>query len=137
MTVQPRAPYWAFACLSIASSSGAAAAPSERVITEAQNRQAVTLPRNATLTLRLEANGTTGYEWQIVNLPRNLKLVGTAYDAQAQPPAAPQIAGAGGAQRLTFKAVAAGRGALRLIYRQPWNPTARPERSFRISVLTR
>jgi inhibitor of cysteine peptidase len=137
MPVHPRTLLWAVAWSSIPASSGAATAPAERVITEAQNRQTITLGRTTTLILRLEANSTTGYEWQIVMLPRNLKLVATAYEAPAQAPSAPLVAGAGGAQRLAFKAVAAGRGTLRLVYRQPWNRGARPERTFQVTVLTR
>ena len=137
MTSSLRALFWAFAGLWIASSSGAATAPPERVINEAQNRQTVTLARTATLTLRLQANGTTGYEWKIVALPRNLKLVSSAYEASPQASDAPRIAGGGGAQRFTFKAVGVGRGTMRLAYRQAWNPNARPDQTFQVSIVTR
>ena len=115
----------------------AATVAASRLVTEAQNRQTVSLARTAALTLRLEANATTGYEWQIVALPRNLKLVAASYETPPQTPGAPQIAGAGGAQRFDFKVVGTGRGTVRLVYRQPWNRNVRPDRTFQMSVVTR
>lgn len=127
----------ALASLLLAFSGGAAATPEGRVVTESQNGQTVTLARNATLTLRLASNATTGYRWKAVALPRNLKLVGSSYDTPPDNPAGPAISGGGGTQIFTFRAAAAGRGTLRLVYRQPWRGGALSSQAFRISVVTR
>ena len=108
-----------------------------RTLTEAANGRQVALARGETLRLRLEANATTGYSWEIAELPRILRRTGSGYEAPAQPRGRPPIAGAGGTQNFTFAARTAGRGTLRLVYRQPWDRQARPDRSFRLTVIVR
>ncbi len=114
-----------------------AAGASGPVVTLAQHDRPIRLARGETLTLRLESNGTTGYQWEIVSFPRNVRRVGDRYEAPPQGPGPSPIAGAGGNQIFTFKAAAPGRGTLRLVYRQPWNRQERPEQSFRLVVVIR
>jgi predicted secreted protein len=107
------------------------------VVTLAQHDRTIRLARGETLTLRLESNGTTGYQWEIASLPRNLRRVSDSYEAPNQGRGASAVAGAGGNQIFVLKGAAAGRGTLRLVYRQPWNRKDPPERSFRLIVITR
>ena len=107
------------------------------VVTEKQNRGIVRLARGEPLTLILEANGTTGYEWQIVERPRNLKRVSQTYLSLKQAPGAPAAVGAGGRQQFTFKPLAKGRGTLRLVYRQSWNGGDSSADTYRLTVITR
>jgi predicted secreted protein len=107
------------------------------VVTLAQHDRTIRLARGETLTVRLESNGTTGYQWEIASLPRNLRRVSDSYEAPKQGRGASAVAGAGGNQIFVFKGAAVGRGTLRLVYRQPWNRKDPPERSFRLIVITR
>jgi predicted secreted protein len=113
--------------------AGAAAGP---VVTLAQHDRTIRLARGETLTLRLESNGTTGYQWEIASLPSNLRRISDSYDASTQKRVS-AVAGAGGNQVFVLKGAAAGRGTLRLVYRQPWNRKDPPDRSFRLVVVTR
>ena len=114
-----------------------AASVQAAVLGEKQNGQTVTLAKGEPLTLMLGSNGTTGFEWQIVELPRNLKRSGQTYLAPEQAAGAPAMAGAGGQQRFTFVPRAKGRGILRLFYRQPWDRRTAPLERYRLTVITR
>jgi inhibitor of cysteine peptidase len=128
------ATYGALAALSMLAPLGAATAAGP-VVTQAEDGRTIRLPRGETLTLRLESNGTTGYQWEVAALPRNLKRVGDTYEALGQGRGRSAVAGAGGVQILTFKRAATGRGTLRLVYRQPWDREARPEGRFQLVVV--
>ncbi len=67
--------------------------------------------------IELSSNATTGYAWQATYDDAVLRAIGHRY-------AAPQTAAvrAGGYERFTFEAVAAGNAALALGYRRPSEP---------------
>ncbi|HEX8535330.1 MAG TPA: protease inhibitor I42 family protein [Allosphingosinicella sp.] len=121
----------------LAAPASVAAREPARTLTEGANGRQIVLSRGETLRLRLESNGTTGYSWEVAELPRILKRTGGGYLAPSAPRGGPPIAGAGGTQEFTFAARSAGRGTLRLVYRQPWDRKARADRSFRLSVRVR
>ena len=121
----------------LAAAPVAGAPPAVRTVTQHQNGQSLSLARGDTLRVELEANGTTGYGWEVAELPRNLRHASDRYEASAPQASGPPIVGQGGTQHFTFTAKAAGRGTLRLAYRQPWDRKARPSRSFRLSVVVR
>lgn len=121
----------------LAAPAALAAKDPARTVTEAFNGRQIVLGRGETLRLRLESNATTGYAWEVAELPRILKRTGGGYEAPSTPEDGPPIAGAGGTQDFTFAARSPGRGTLRLVYRQPWDKKARPGRSFRLSVRVR
>ncbi|HEX8534566.1 MAG TPA: protease inhibitor I42 family protein [Allosphingosinicella sp.] len=127
----------ALALALLAAPAAVAAREPARTLTEAADGRQIVLGRGETLRLRLESNGTTGYSWEVAELPRILKRTGDRYVAPSAPPGGPPMAGAGGSQEFTFASRSAGRGTLRLVYRQPWDRKARPDRSFRLSVRVR
>lgn len=69
------------------------------------------------LTITLDANPTTGFQWQLAAPldEKVLTLVGTAYQR-----ADPARIGTGGTDVWTFKAVGKGNAAIVLEYRRPW-----------------
>jgi inhibitor of cysteine peptidase len=73
------------------------------------------------LTLALEANHSTGFQWELAKDPDSsvVTLAGTAYEQE--PNAAP---GAGGKEIWTFDAVGPGWAKIELVYRRPWEDMA-------------
>ncbi len=79
--------------------------------------------------LRLDANPTTGYRWQVVQAaPAVLDtLAGEMYLPAS---AAPGVAGGGGTVTWRFRATRVGRDNLQLVYRRPWEPDSVPAQTF-------
>jgi inhibitor of cysteine peptidase len=100
-------------------------------LTQEQNGKSGTFSNGATLAVRLPSNGTTGYTWEVDQLPPMLRIVAEDYQAPATKHA---VAGAGGVQTLTFRTTNGGEGRLRLVYRQPWDKTAAPADTFTYSL---
>jgi inhibitor of cysteine peptidase len=100
-------------------------------LTQEQNGKSGTFLNGATVAVRLPSNGTTGYTWEVDQLPPMLRLVEEDYEA---PTTTPAVAGEGGVQTLTFRTTNAGAGRLRLVYRQPWDKTAAPVETFTYSL---
>ena len=81
-------------------------------------------------TVRLAANATTGFEWQI-GLPQFVTLVGEEYEAPDE-----QVGvGAGGTQVFDLELTAAGEGTVELAYRQPFDESTPPTELRSITVV--
>ncbi len=111
-------------------------APAEGPVTvgQAQNRSTVAVPVGETLTVRLPANGTTGYLWRVEAAPPGLRLVGEDYAAPQQSPGSPPVAGGEGVQTFVFRATQGASGRLLLVERQPWAPQGPGGGEFRLTV---
>ena len=86
--------------------------------------------RGERFTLRLDANHSTGFHWELAR-PLDaavLAVVGTEYEE-----ATPGKVGAGGTEVWTFEAVGPGWAAVNLAYRRPWEEMA-PARILVYSV---
>lgn len=80
--------------------------------------------------IRLPANPTTGYRWQVGSIDeRVVRLVDTRYERTA-----PDPLGAGGTDIFTFVGVAKGRGNIQLVYVRPWEKGVAPARTAAYSV---
>ena len=79
----------------------------------------------ATFTIILAANHTTGYSWQLAPLPHPavVETVGSDYQT---PPHAPGMAGVGGWEIWTLRALAPHHATLTFHYQRPWEPKAPP-----------
>lgn len=90
----------------------------------------ITLQKGQTLTVKLEANPTTGYTWEVVESDGAiLRQVGeTEYEAESD------LIGAGGVETLRFEAVEAGDMELRLVYHRPWETGVEPLETFTVQV---
>ena len=82
-------------------------------------------------TVRLAANATTGFEWQL-ELPGFLTLVGDEYEA----PDDQAGVGAGGTQVFELAVAAAGEGTVELAYRQPFDEATPPTELRSIAVVS-
>ena len=71
-----------------------------------------------TFTIALDANATTGYNWsQTIGDKTVVTFVGNEYVAEVRDP---QVAGGGGTDTFTFKAVGKGTTTITLTYARPW-----------------
>lgn len=93
----------------------------------------VSLKVGETVTIVLDANPTTGYQWEPAVEPDAsvVRIVSDNYEAPAS-----DAMGAGGTQRLVIEGVAAGTTELELKYIRPWEPDAAPAEtaSYQVTV---
>lgn len=90
----------------------------------------IALQQGQTLTIRLEANPTTGYSWEFVESEEAiLQQVGEPeYEPESD------LLGAPGMQTLRFQAVQPGQMELKLVYRRPWEEGVEPLETFTVLV---
>jgi len=90
----------------------------------------ITLQKAQTLTVKLEANPTTGYTWEMVE-PEGaiLRQVGEPeFNADSE------LLGAPGTLTLRFEAVEAGQMDLKLVYHRRWETGVEPLETFTVQV---
>jgi inhibitor of cysteine peptidase len=119
----------AFACASPGASAGAPA--SQPAIDQNAAGSTVTLRLGQRLKVSLPGNPTTGFVWEVA--PGTASILAQQGDPDYQPDSS--ALGAGGVYTFTFKAVAAGSGPLKLIYRRPFEADAAPARTFEVTVV--
>jgi inhibitor of cysteine peptidase len=97
------------------------------------NGNEITLNKGQTLTIKLEANPTTGYTWEMVETEGAiLRQVGDPeFEADSD------LLGAAGTQTLSFEATEAGHMELRLVYHRPWETDVDPLETFSVQVLVK
>jgi inhibitor of cysteine peptidase len=97
---------------------------------EKDNGALVQVPRGSKVTIELEENPTTGYQWTIDNID-DVFLVpeGDAFLTGNQ-----MGLGAGGVRRFFFRAKGTGYTSLSLIHKRAWQPDAEPTGSFKLAV---
>jgi inhibitor of cysteine peptidase len=94
------------------------------------NGNQITVQKGQTLTVKLEANPSTGYTWEMVE-PEGaiLRQVG-----EPEFSADSELIGAPGTLTLRFEAVEAGQMDLRLVYHRPWETGVEPLETFTVEV---
>ena len=106
-------------------------------LSQADAGRPVTLGLGQRLEVRLSANPSTGYAWALAD------SAGGTLTREGPPEAAPfatepGVVGAGGNETWTFRAVQAGSGTLRLVYRRPFDPAGTaPAETFAAPVTVR
>lgn len=90
--------------------------PPARIVDASQAATPIELERGKRVTLRLEANHSTGFRWLLAPLGEG------ALEQYAEPFYAFEWSkpGAGGAEYWQFRALRSGKAELRFDYRQPW-----------------
>ena len=111
------------------------ALPSAHAAEEAAKPVATTV--GADFTVELEANPTTGYQWQLHKPLDGLSLeaAGKQYQAPPQPVGKPPMVGVGGKEVWTFKALRAGETSIELKYVRPWEADAPPVKTAVFQVV--
>jgi inhibitor of cysteine peptidase len=95
---------------------------------------AVTVRRGHTLEVRLPANPSTGYGWQVVGGDPSIVAFVTRRDERTGASTRPQVTGAPSMQVLIFKAKALGTTDLVLGYVRPWEKDRPPAETAALSV---
>ncbi|MEO8603717.1 MAG: protease inhibitor I42 family protein [bacterium] len=103
--------------------SGCTVQPPLRV-SAADAKQPVNLEKGQELYVALQANRTTGYEWQWTEKPG--ALVTLLAEPAYEPAPSDGKVGSGGTQTFWFRAQSRGTQKLRFLYRRPSNATERP-----------
>ena len=82
--------------------------------------------------LRLDANATTGYAWEVAELDESkVRLVANDYVEGAT---SGQVVGAGGQSVLRFEAVAKGQTRIKLVYRRAWETGVEPIKTYTVEL---
>lgn len=82
--------------------------------------------------LVLEANPTTGYNWELAEEISVVKRIG---EPEFTPDS--KALGAGGKVGMRFQAIASGKEWLRLVYRRSWEEGVAPEKTFELYILVK
>ena len=109
------------------SGGGAATQPVEKGA--ADDGQAVTLSQGQELRVRLEGNPTTGFTWEVQNLPAVLEAKGEPVYVSGG-----TAIGSGGTYTFTFAGKQAGDGQLTLIYHRTFETGVPPEQTYTLKV---
>ena len=122
----------AAALLGFAAAGAALAAPRTVTLDQSFDGGVVRLAVGNVLAVRLPANPSTGYRWNVaVNDPRVLRSEG----GPARETAATDLVGSGDSQVFEFKATRAGKTSLGMASVKPGDPAAAPDRLFRVAVV--
>jgi len=93
----------------------------------------VALRRGQVLEVSLEANPTTGYRWEVLEVDTHiLQPVG---EPEFKPES--KLMGAPGVETLRFQVVGEGRTTLRLAYRRPWEKDVKPLKTYTVEVVAK
>ncbi len=90
-----------------------------------------------TVIIELKANPTTGYSWAaepaadaaILELKSKKFLTSAQLNPEMQP-----LVGQGGVTTFTYRVAGAGKAAISLVYRRPWEKDVKPEKTFGVEI---
>jgi len=85
----------------------------------------------------LEANHTTGFQWQLANNSDGAVLELADYEYEPSEAALAGIYGAGGQEVWTFKALKTGKSTITLEYSQPWEGGMKAAKTFVLTVVVK
>ena len=104
--------------------------PAPLALAKAESGTTQDLQIGQELRITLDANPTTGYQWDVVGeAPAQIERSGEPRFTSAS-----DALGAGGTQVWTFVAVSAGEGTLKMKYWRSFEPTALPPAEFRVTL---
>ena len=116
------------------SSAGPAASSAVSVDDSSSGKQ-VEIAAGGTLTVTLESNQTTGFQWELKSVGDTsvLQSQGDTYNA----PEDTGMVGAGGEEVWTFKALKPGTSSLSMEYSQPWDGGTKAGQTFVLNVVAK
>jgi inhibitor of cysteine peptidase len=97
------------------------------------NGETLTLEKGQTLVLKLNANPTTGYDWEIISLDPDILSQQGEVDYKADS----TLTGSGGVDSWTFKAVDSGGTHLVLVYHRSWEKDTPPLETFELNIVVK
>ncbi len=106
--------------------------PRDTNLTDANNGQATTIHVGGRLVIELEANPTTGYTWEVLNLDTSLLVQSGEIEYRSS--SLNPMPGQGGTQILRFQAVHPGTTTLQLIYHRPFETNTPPLQTYNLPL---
>jgi inhibitor of cysteine peptidase len=94
------------------------------------NGRQIELQKGQILVINLEANPSTGYTWEPVDLKG--AIVRQVGETEFNPDS--DLVGAPGTQTLRFEALKSGQMDLKLVYHRPWEEGVEPLETFTVQV---
>jgi inhibitor of cysteine peptidase len=121
-------------CLSLALViGGCSSSGGEAAVDLSHNGSKVEVEAGGVLVVSLESNPTTGYMWEIEEIDDEI----LRQEGEVEYKAESDLVGAGGVETFRFKALTAGEGELKLVYRRPWEGGIEPLEIFSITVIVK
>ncbi|ENX4473611.1 protease inhibitor I42 family protein [Enterobacter roggenkampii] len=80
--------------------------------------ETISVPVDATFSITLPANPTTGATWELKHMPDSVMLISAGYSPS--PTSRSEVVGSGGEFSYTFKVMAQSNGTINLDYGRPW-----------------
>ncbi len=109
------------------------AQPEMLVLTADNADQSVEVQQDQIFQVSLEGNLTTGYNWVLA--PQDPKFIEQQGDPEFK--AASNLVGSPGTVTFTLKAAALGQTTLHFDYKRPWEETAKPEKTYEVTVIVK
>lgn len=103
-------------------------------LTEADNNGQVTLKQGQELVIALEANPTTGYQWELAECNQSILIQQGEPSYAASQSVRP---GSAGLESWCFTARAKVETELRLVYQRSWEEDTEPAQTFTVKVVVR
>lgn len=119
-----------FSCL-----SGGSVAPSEVSVDESHNGKKVEIAVAGALTVTLESNPTTGFQWELASISDQAVLEKQSNTFEA--PEDTGMVGAPGKEVWTFKALKKGSSTISMEYSQPWEGGTKAAETFSLTVVVK
>ena len=107
--------------------------PDDVQLTDANNGGQVTVKVGQTINLRLEANPSTGFGWEVSQV--DTKLLAQEGDKNYAPASQNKpVAGGGGWEVFRFAVQQKGETTLKLIYHRSWEKGVEPAKTFEVKI---
>jgi inhibitor of cysteine peptidase len=100
------------------------------VVTQEQNKDTVSVNQGSVISVRLQENPTTGYQWNLTTTP-GLRVIS---DNFVPSDTTGKLVGSGGTRIWDISATAKGEQKINAVYMRSWEPVTGNETSFLLTV---
>jgi len=104
---------------------------SHLVVTEEQNNATVTASLNSIITVKLQENPTTGFQWNLTTTP-GLQIINDTY---VPSDTTGKMVGSGGTHIWDISTFATGEQKIQAVYKRSWEPSSGNETAFSLTVM--
>jgi inhibitor of cysteine peptidase len=101
------------------------------VVTEEQNKATVSVNQGSVITVKLQENPTTGYQWNLTTSP-GLQVIGDNY---VPSDTTGKLVGSGGTRVWNISAITTGEQKIEAVYKRSWEQVTGNETSFSMTVM--
>lgn len=127
-----RAMHVSLAAVAVAAAIVAGCAPTALRLDAAADGTTVHVPSGSTVSIALESNPTTGYDWYRAGaLPSQLATESDQFKSGGTL----GVVGAGGTRTIAYRATASGTATIHLAYARPWEQGVAPAKTFTLTVI--